>query len=84
LKGTTFKLHPNSLFEDGSGPGLDPVGREFQPSFETVRAGGGAYLFRLCQLSPLSRLSQFCQLKDIIDFNDQTLTALKPPMFPAS
>jgi hypothetical protein len=24
-----------TLFEDGTGPGLDPVGREFQPSFET-------------------------------------------------
>ena len=29
----------------------------------------------LCQLS---LLSQFCQLKDIFDFNDQTPVALKP------
>ena len=33
-----------TLFEDGTGPGLDPVGGEFQPSFETGYPGGGAYL----------------------------------------
>jgi hypothetical protein len=44
-KGTTFKLQPNSLFDDGTGPGLEPVGGEFQPSFETVHPGGGAHLF---------------------------------------
>ena len=32
------------LFEDGPGPGLEPVSGEFQPSFETVYAGGGAPL----------------------------------------
>ena len=32
------------LFEDGTGPGIDPVGGEFQPSFETGYPGGGAYL----------------------------------------
>jgi hypothetical protein len=45
LEATTFKLNPNSLFEDGHGPGLDPVGGEFQSSFETVHPGGGAHLF---------------------------------------
>jgi hypothetical protein len=69
------------LFEEGTGPGLEPVGDEFQPSFLIAYPGGGAHLFRLCQLS---RLSQFCQLKDVIDINNQTLTALKPPMFSAS
>jgi len=33
------------LFEDGPGPGLEPVAGEFQPSFETVHTGGGAHLF---------------------------------------
>jgi hypothetical protein len=40
-----------------------------------------AHLVRLCQLS---RLGRFCQLKDTIDFNNQTLMALKPPLFPGS
>jgi hypothetical protein len=35
----------NLLSEKGAGPGLDPVGGEFQPSFETVHPGGGAHLF---------------------------------------
>jgi hypothetical protein len=63
----TIGANPNRLFEDGPGPGLEPVGGEFQPSFETVHPGGGAHLVRLSQLR---RLRQFCQLKDIIDFND--------------
>ena len=32
------------LFEDRTGLGLDPVGGEFQPSFETGYASGGAHL----------------------------------------
>jgi hypothetical protein len=40
-----FRLHPNSFFEDGTGAGLEPVGGEFQPSFETVHPGGGAHHF---------------------------------------
>jgi hypothetical protein len=36
VEGTNFKRHPNSLFENGTGPGLEPVGGEFQPSFESV------------------------------------------------
>ena len=44
LEGMIFKLHLNSLFEDGTGPGIEPVGGEFQPSFETVHSGGGAHL----------------------------------------
>jgi hypothetical protein len=44
VEGTTFKLQPNSLFEDTTGQGLEPVGGEFQPSYETVHPGGGTYL----------------------------------------
>ncbi|MGB5424947.1 MAG: hypothetical protein WBN03_22460, partial [Desulfobacterales bacterium] len=58
LEATTFKLHPNSLFEDGTRPGLESVGGEFQPSFAIVHPGGGADLIRLCPLSPLSLLSR--------------------------
>jgi hypothetical protein len=36
--------NPNPLFEDGLGPGLEPVGGEFQPSFEIGYAGGDAHL----------------------------------------
>jgi len=35
---------PTPLFEDGPGPGLEPVGGEFQPSFEIGYPGGGAHL----------------------------------------
>jgi hypothetical protein len=54
----TFRLNPNSLFKDGTGPGLEPVGGEFQPSFETVHPGGGAYRnsFTLFSESPYSVL----------------------------
>ena len=31
-------------FEDGTGPGLEPVGGEFQTQFETGYPGGGAHL----------------------------------------
>jgi len=44
MEDTTFKLYPNLLFEDGTGPDLEPVGGEFQPSFATVHPGGGAHL----------------------------------------
>jgi len=67
MEATILGMIPNPLFEDGTGPGLEPVSGEFQPSFETGYPGGGAYLVRLSQLK---RLRQFCQLKDIIDFND--------------
>jgi hypothetical protein len=33
------------FFEDGPGPVLEPVGGEFQPSFEIVHPDGGAHLF---------------------------------------
>ena len=45
MKGTTLGTNPNLLFEDGPGPVLEPVGGEFQPSFEIVHPGGGAHLF---------------------------------------
>jgi hypothetical protein len=41
---TILGIIPNPLFEDGTGPGLDSVDGEFQPSFETGYTGGGAYL----------------------------------------
>jgi hypothetical protein len=44
-----FKLYPNSFFEDGYGPGLEAVGGEFQPSFATAHAGGGAHFITLLQ-----------------------------------
>ena len=69
MKRTTLGTNPNPLFEDGPGPVLEPVGGEFQPSFETVYTGGGAYLiFVLQQLCQLSRLGRFCQFQDLIDF----------------
>ena len=82
MKGTPLgTTPPNPLFEDGTGPGLEPVGGEFQPSFETVHPGGGAHLIRL---RPLSRLGRFCQFQDRIDFTDYTLMALKPPLVPGN
>jgi len=33
------------LFKNGPDPVLEPVGGEFQPSFETVYPGAGAHLF---------------------------------------
>jgi hypothetical protein len=44
MKGTPLGANPKPLFEDEPGPGLEPVGGEFQPSFETVHSGGGTYL----------------------------------------
>jgi hypothetical protein len=52
LDGTIFKLQSNSLFEDGTGPGLGPVCGEFQPRLEIVHPSGGARLIRLRPLSP--------------------------------
>jgi hypothetical protein len=51
VKGTALGTNPNLLFEDGPGPGLEPVGGEFQPSFETGYAGGGAYLIFVLNLT---------------------------------
>jgi hypothetical protein len=52
MKGTTLGTNLKTVFEDGPGLGLDPVGGEFQPQFETGYPGGGAHLIRLCPLSP--------------------------------
>jgi hypothetical protein len=41
----TIGGNPKTLFEDGPGSDLEPVGGEFQPSFATVHPGGGAHLF---------------------------------------
>jgi hypothetical protein len=35
---------PITLFENGTGPGLDSVDGEFQPPFETGYPDGGVYL----------------------------------------
>jgi hypothetical protein len=35
------------LFEEGTGPGLEPVGDEFQPSFLIAYPAGGAHLFSI-------------------------------------
>jgi len=51
---TIFGLNPQLLFVDGPGPVLVPVGGEFQTRFATAYPDGGAYLVRLCPLSPLS------------------------------
>jgi hypothetical protein len=45
MKKTPLGTKPISLFDDGPGPCLEPVGGEFQPPFETVYPGGGAHLF---------------------------------------
>jgi len=42
MEGTTFK-NKSDLFKYGTGPGLEPVGGEFQPSFETAHPGADAY-----------------------------------------
>ena len=68
--------NPTPLFDDGSGPGLDPVAGEFKPSFETVHPGGGAHPIRLCQLS---RFSRFCQLKDIVGLTTKRSSYSTPP-----
>jgi hypothetical protein len=49
-------LNPNSLFEGRTGPGIEPVGGEFQPSFAIVHPGGGAHLFPYDILFSYSRL----------------------------
>ena len=40
--------------------------------------------FKLGRLSQLGQLGRFCQLGDIIDVNDKTVTALEPLLVPAS
>ena len=39
-----LETNPTLLFEDRPSPGLEPVGGEFQPQFETAYPGGGAHL----------------------------------------
>ena len=56
VKAQHWSTNPTPLFEDGPGPGLEPVGGKFQPSFETGYLSGGAHLIFV--------------LKDIIDLND--------------
>jgi hypothetical protein len=45
MKGTPLGINPAPLFDDVTGPGIETVGGEFQPSFATVHPGGGAHLF---------------------------------------
>jgi len=44
VKGKSLGNKPKPLFEDGPGPGLEPVGGEFQPQLETGYPGAGAHL----------------------------------------
>jgi hypothetical protein len=67
MKGTTSGTNPAPLFEDRPGPGLEPVGGEFQPSFETGYAGGGALL--------ISVLHSICALNDNIHISKVKLLA---------
>jgi hypothetical protein len=69
LQGKIFKLHQKSLFKDGTGPGLEPVGGEFQPSFEIVHPGGGAHLifvliYKNVTQTPLSAAALTLKLPD--------------------
>ena len=57
-----LKAASDSFFEDGTGLVLEPLGGEFQPSFATAHAGGGAHLVRLCQLSRLCQASGVTQI----------------------
>jgi hypothetical protein len=54
VKDTTLGTNPNSLFKDGPGSGLEPVGGEFQPSFETGYTGGGAHFIFVLNLLRLA------------------------------
>jgi ABC-type uncharacterized transport system ATPase subunit len=45
MKGTPLGTNPDILILDGPGPGLEPVGGEFQPQFATAYPGGGDHLF---------------------------------------
>ena len=50
MKGTPLVTNPNPLFEDGPGPGLEPVDGEFQLSLETGYPGAGAHLIFVLKL----------------------------------
>jgi hypothetical protein len=45
MKEKPLGTNPTSLLKDGKGPGLEPVGGEFQPPFAIAYPGGGAHLF---------------------------------------
>lgn len=49
----TLGIRQNPLFEDGTGPGLEPVDDEFQPQLETGYPGGDAHL--ILRLNPVAR-----------------------------
>jgi hypothetical protein len=68
MKSHLSGLNPNPLFNDEQGPVLEPVNDEFQPPFETVYPGGGAYLFKLSRLRPFGPFSPAAGLKDAIAF----------------
>jgi hypothetical protein len=47
----TFGTNPTYLFKNGLGPGLEPVGGEFQAQFETVYPGGYAHIIFVLNMS---------------------------------
>jgi hypothetical protein len=49
-RNTIGVTNPTPLFEDGPGPGLEPVGGEFQPPFAIAYPGGGAHLIFVLKL----------------------------------
>jgi hypothetical protein len=46
-RNTIGDKHDSYLYKDGPGPGLEPIGGEFQRQFETVYPGGGAHFITL-------------------------------------
>jgi len=56
MNGTILGISPHSHFKNRTGPGLEPVGGEFQPPLETGYPGGGAHL--IFGLNPVTRHNQ--------------------------
>jgi hypothetical protein len=94
MKETPLGTNPPPLFEDRPGPGLEPVGGGFKPSFAIAHPGGGAYfIFALNTHAPfrgttmnensnlyLMLLCQQCQLSQWPVFNRPTQRA-QPVIF---
>jgi len=56
MEGTNLGISLHPWFEKETGPGLEPVGGEFQPRLETGYPGGGAHL--IFGLTPATRRNQ--------------------------
>jgi hypothetical protein len=66
MKETPLGTNPPPLFGDRPGPGLEPVGGDFQPPFAIAHPGGGALL--ICVLKALRRpklVKMACKIKAI-------------------